>query len=559
MKYPFKLFLYLLTTTLLLASCSNKSNKLAKYIPKTTTVLVAFDVEAMGGKIKQSGLTLDSVKKALSEPHFGNDATGIITKWEDLKQSGIKLDEDVFMFVSNKGSVMTSSRMDMGLLAEIKDATEFEAFIKKQKQNVQVQKGKEYSYVALDNESTIGWNKEVAIFLSTKSNPSFGSNPFDTSRTQQQSISPTEELAKLFALNKADAVVDVKPFNEVMKKEGDIKLFYNSSSAALDAIPMMGMTKASDLLKDAYTTGVFNFENGAIKGEFDSYVSKDLQNLLSKNKGRQIDVNLVERYPSSNINGFAAFSFDPQIIYEVIQYIGLDKTADSFLSSMLGVTIADILHAFKGDFAFFVSDFGMKEVKYEKYAYTKPDFKMLYASTVGDKAAFTKLVTALEQKGIIVKNGNGYRLKGSGMNSAGDVLLMDSEWVVYSNDSSLSTQYRAGTTKSNIKSEVKDAIKDKPSFVYVDFQSFMNAIKDSAASFVYAKQTFKDLIFSGENLKDNKTHSGFTLKLMNAQENSLASICKLALRVMEDNKREAQKFSVEDPMHPSDPTPPKDF
>ena len=117
---------------------------------------------------------------------------------------------------------------------------------------------------------------------------------------------------------------------------------------------------------------------------------------------------MVSQYPLP-VEGYAAFSFNPQIITEMIKYGGFESTVNDFVSKE-GFTTDDIVKAFKGDFAIIFSDIAVteKETEYEgiKFKSKQPTAKLLFNAKIGDKVAFDKIMKKLVEEGLLTeKNG----------------------------------------------------------------------------------------------------------------------------------------------------------
>jgi hypothetical protein len=153
----------------------------------------------------------------------------------------------------------------------MKDAAVFESYLKKQPGAGEIKKESNYSYVSLDNNLFVGWNKDVAILSGSEMN---------YSAQGASNIEPKNALTGLFNLKAEETVASIPEFADLMKEKGDL-LFFSNSSGALSSVPLLGMTKFADLLKDSYGAGVINFEDGKVNASFKSYSGKDLAENLS--------------------------------------------------------------------------------------------------------------------------------------------------------------------------------------------------------------------------------------------------------------------------------------
>ncbi len=249
-------------------------------------------------------------------------------------------------------------------------------------------------------------------------------------------------MATLFAQKEDASISSIPEFKDLMGEKADLQ-FWTNSSSSLAMIPFIGMTKAADLFKDAYSASTVNFEDGKVTMKSKSYSGKDLKAMLDKYKGPTVNMDMVDKYPST-VNGFAAFSFNPQLIGDIIKYIGVDATANQYMQQM-GFTMDDVLKAFKGDFAVVFSDFGVTSRPNEfapGETISQPNAKLIFNAAIGDKASYDKIVSALTAKGLMVQQGGQYVPPQMGS----FVMNVDNKNLIVASDNALLQQYKTGTS-----------------------------------------------------------------------------------------------------------------
>lgn len=520
------LFIAAASVVLLFAACKKSVPKQTQYIPKDATVVFAVNAKNLQDKLDNSKISVDSlIKAAMADNHAAPDD---IKKWDDIKNSGIKWQSELFVYMQSKGSMMNGSNMIMGVVAALDDATKFEAFFKKQQPKADVKKASNYTYADATGGFTIGWNKDVVVVVNAIGGRFSNNGAVNNAEAQ---------LAAVFAQKETESVAGIPEFRELAGEKADM-LVWTNSSASLSSIPMLGLTKAADLFKDCYGAATINFEDGKVTGNYTSYLGKTLADILKKHAGPTIDMGALEQYPSNNIDGFLSFAFKTEAILDVVKYIGVDGMANQYLTT-IGFTLEDVLKAFKGDITAVFSDFAIEEKAnefYPEYKVKTPVFKLIVNSKTGDKAAFTKVANALAQKGILVQQGNQYVPV---MPMGPYKVTADEKNLFVASDSVILQQYKAGTGKAAISDDVKSKIKGKAAAFYVDINKILKAVPaDSSYAPVMAQAiaTFKDGFFTADNFDGKKGKGYMELRTGNDKENSLATLVKFIKAVSDHEK-----------------------
>lgn len=543
MKSLLRLTGFVLAVVLVFTACKKSVPKQVKYIPKDASFVIGINPKDLNDKLAKSNVNLDSLfKNAFADKTSNSD----IQKWDDLKNSGVDFLSDVFAFVEIKGSIMSGSATTFGAVAALQDAGKFEAYLKKQEANISIQKGTGFSYAVLHGNSIIGWSDNI-IIVTSKTNTAI-SQPQDNNSGSGDEGALKQQMADLFAQKEEASVAAIPEFRELTATKADAVL-WTSSGNTLAAIPFVGMTKASDLFKDSYAAGYVTFEDGKVTATYKSYCNQQLSDILKKYAGPTVDLSMVEKYPTANLDGFALFSFNPQLVGEIIRFIGLDGTANSWLTSNFGFTLDDVTKAFKGDFAIVTSDIGEKEVTSPynpSFKYKTTTAKYLFNAKVGDKVAYDKVTGALASKGALIATSSGFTVKLGGEVSVN----IDEKNVLIASDSALLLQYKAGSGKTTIPGDVKDKVKGKAAGFYCDITKVLNAFSpsDSASQETHrlAVQSFKSVIATGDNFDGKNMKGNFELVTGNDKENSLATIIKFSAATARIEKQRQAQIQVQD-------------
>ena len=526
---------WLLLLIVSITSCHSGAPEQTKYIPKDASVVLSINPKKLKDKLADSKVSLDSIMRSA----FSADTSMMITA-DEIATSGIDLSKDIYIFVNQSGSMMTGSSVTTGVVAAMDKPSSFEAFLKKKMPSAQIKKEKDYSYALLKDHSVAGWTDNVVIIDNvTGYNMQSGGQTGTADAAQQQ-------LAALFAQKEDASLASVKQFKDANDDKADI-FFWSNSNGSLSSIPMIGMSKASDLLKDTYTAGAINFENGEVDMDMKTYPNAILSDTLKKYAGPKADMDLLEKYPGA-VNGFAVFSFDPKLIISLLNFAGVAQTANQFLENQ-GYTIEDITKAFKGDFAIIFSNVGTKQQDFGGTKVNTPSAHLIVDAAIGDKASYDKIVAQLAKRGLMVQKNGQYIPQFLEEDSQGFSMYTDKKNIVFSSDSALLKQYVAGSGKVTLPSGVESKAKGNAVAFYVDITSILNAmpVDSSAATEINAaKQTFKDIIATTDNYSDGVLKGHIEMHTVNDKENSLATLTRYFGSLAETMKKMKEATGTDD-------------
>ncbi len=539
MKQKMRFALLLLVTVAFATSCSKKAPKQTQYIPKDAFFVLGMDLKSLTEKSQEANINWDSLVKSSIDVSDDTSFAKAKNKWNDFRASGVDTAGSLYMFVKMGGSIMSGQSTSVGFVAGLMDAAKFEDYIKKQSPDGGIKKESTYSWAKVEGYA-IGWNSDVIILSSVINSGGYSDSTKTDAGTQAQA-----QLTALFAQKETDAVSSIPQFSELMEEKADMT-FWTNSSGALGAVALLGVTKFGDLLKDAYTAGTVNFEDGKVTANYKSYSGGDLGAMFKKYAGPTANMDMVNKYPSQ-VEGFAAFSFNPQLIIDIIKYSGFDGMANQYMADM-GFGLDDIAKAFKGEFAVVFSDIGEVEKPnpYDPGTQMKePTGKLIFNAAIGDKATYDKIVSKLADKGLMIKQGNQYVPKDMGTD--GTAMNTTDKNIVVATDSALLNQYISGNAgKANLPADIADKAKGKSLAFYVDINRILRSFTPSPgqeASMNNAKATFKDASATVGNYDGKMTTGNMELRTMNDKENSLATLIKFFVEESRQIKAEKERMN----------------
>ena len=555
MKPLFRLSLLLVITIALFSSCKNSSPKQTKFIPKESAFVVTLNSKALQDKLVKSQATLENLIKSMT----GNEDS-VIDKgkkeWDLLKNSGIDLDENIYVSIVQKGGMsMGMGNSVHAAVAGLSDATKFEAYVKTKHAGAEIKKEKDYSYSMKDNDM-VAWGKDVIIFMSYNKAPAMPQ--FDTTSPASFEVKPVQadvsvddiktEMTAYFNLKEDQSIASIPEFRDLAGQKVDASVWINSASSVEDLpIPL---PKLKELIENSYTAATINFEDGKIVMNSKTYSSDAMTDILEKHSGATVNLDLVKNYPSNNIAGFFVTAFNPDFFNGIVQFLEVGGLVDGFLTKTMGTnyTLKQALKAIKGDVALVVSDVKLRgsdsTTKGNEFKngigndfFNNP--KLLINIPLGDKAEANKLLDKLVEQQMIVKVSNEYKLSPV-MSSMGFHLSVDEKNLMVASDSLLVGQYKSGTIKSNMDQKILDEFKGKSTAGFVDLERIINSVvpnPTNAESLASAKATFKNIKGSTDNFKGKHIEGRIEVNFKDEKENSLTSL----LKFMATAQNESQK------------------
>lgn len=566
-----KVLLTAVTAAVVFSACS-KLPEQSKYIPKTAGVVLNINSKEISKKLITNGITMDKLFTAVQDKDTASTAA---KAWKDAENSGIDLQSNFFVSVVFNSSQQSYVSMTGGL----KDAAKFEAYLKKNIANYSLKTKKDFQYVwEEDQKAVIGWNKETVIYVKgvdadkLKSGMPGGAAPAypdtDSEAVDSAVAAPASvvtavasaeedtwvaETDHLFHLKKEETAGTIEAFKDLLKGDADISVYVNPEPIYSTQATMIP-ANLKEIISGSYYTGAVNFDKGKIVMEGSSYMGKEMAAIYKKYGAQEADLDMLEKYPSSNITGFLVYGFDFRMLGDIIKSTGMDGIVNMTLHSS-GLTLDDILAAFKGQMVFVASDFAVSKTPnpyFPEDSITKPDAKWLFAMKVGDKAAFNKVMASPMVGGMFTKQGDHYVMNQQ-MPGMPAVSITD-KLVTLASDNNVLTQYLDGKSKAGgLDNSFVSKIKGNPLGGYVNLEKIVNNIpeeevpadgKELAGQF---KNLLKDATVLSEKFDGKVQHSHMILTFKNENENSLVQLVNLGTNVakyMQDKKKKEAAEAV---------------
>jgi hypothetical protein len=499
----------------LFASCSQKAS-----VPVPEDAGLVFHLD---GASLSSKLSWDEIKQgeAFKKAYEEADDSLMKTIMNDIEQTGIDVKGDLFFFLTSRGRGSYAT-----ITCGIKDEAKFKAMVAKVKKNeaIVVQDGLS---IVKDNDNVLTWNSDRMVFVGDASD--FNDNSIMHGEPHRYSVDSLMNFAKaIYSLEKKNSLADDKRFSSMMKEKGDAHFWMNASSMYGNSLPaMFALTKASLLFEGNASAATINFTDGQITFDAKSYYNKELSKIYEKFGEENLDESMLKKIPSQNVAAAIAIKYPPEGLKEFLTLLGVDGLLNMFLAKE-NYTIDDFVKANKGDILLSVSDFEVKSVEKPidasdptgpKTMHETPEAKIIFATTINDKASFDKLV------GLIT----------SQINKAGKVkeiaskipTKITSDLFVAGNDSAAVHAYGTTTTDHVFISKIKG----HPMGGFLDIQKFINGARTGFATdsvaVLMADESLKywqDIIFYGGEIKDGAATSHIEVNMVDKKTNSLKQL-----------------------------------
>jgi hypothetical protein len=419
---------------------------------------------------------------------------------------------------------------------------------------MEIRKEKNYSYGTWGGDNIVAWGSDVVIVMSYQKGFS-NQMDFDSTTGTYNFKAPANadadlktEMTNTFNLKEDQSVASFAEFRELIGENGDANMWVNSASSIEDMpIPL---PRLKELMSNNYTAATLKFDDGKIVMHSKSYTSKPMADILKEYSGPEAKLELVENFPSNNINGFAVFAFNPEIVNAIAKQLEMSAIADNYLTKMMGAPykLQDMVKAIKGDFAFVVGDLDMKN----QATTSAVPAKMILNIPVGDKNQVNRLMDKLVENQMMVKANNEYVLTPM-LAAMGYKASVSDKNILFASDSVTLAQYKAGSAKAGINDEIKKDFKGKPGVMYINLESILNAMPagdaEGAAIYSKAKETFKDIKGYSDNFNGKYYEGHFEMRFKNEKENSLTTLLNFANEVGKataKSRAERKKFEISD-------------
>jgi hypothetical protein len=510
-------------------SCKNSGTS-GLPIPKDAAVVVHINSSSLTSKLSWKEIRETNWFREMSRDQKDSLSRQIM---ENPEASGVDVKSDFAYFMKS-----TAHGGYMVFEGKIKNAGDFENMVKKMNSGVQVQKDGDLKWIKTESNSILSWNDSKFIYMGNA--PEMRQNSPFGNRNMEQPVS-TDSLRRytkdLLAMDKDNSLERDDRFSDLLKQDGDVH-FWVSAEQFTSSMGggMMSMLKMNSLLKGNVATFTLNFDKGRIAVKSRQYFGDEMSKILDKYEDKKVSSELINRIPSQNVYGVMAFNVNPAVIKDVLQVTGMDGMANAYLGQM-NYSLDELLGATNGEFLVSVSDFQLNKKQVTIPAYyqgdtahsftrTEPDFKVLVAAGVKNRAAFQKLLDLANQN-----------LPPAAISKVN--FKLNDQWFVAGNNMEKVDQFLAG---GNSNQPFADKITGHPFGLYVDLQKIFKSIGTSmdnaydTAVYNANVNFWKDVVATGGEYKNKSITSEFSINLVDGSENSLKQLNQYAEKMSSAKK-----------------------
>lgn len=571
-----KVLLAAATTAVMLSSCSKTPDE-SRYIPKTAGVVVDLNAKQLTTKLVTNGITMDKLFDAAQTKDTANE---MMKAWKDAENSGIDLQSHFFASFVFQGQP-AENKSYISLTASLKDADKFEAYLKKNIANFSLKTQNDFKYIWEEKQhAVIGWNKSAVIYISAvnpnnleKYAPGGAPDPDYPSEEEPivdsaaaaipAALVATEddaviknwvaEVDHLFHLKKDESAGTIEPFAKLLKEDADAGIFVNPEAIYNSGQFTMIPANVKKLMEGSFYTGTVNFENGKIVFNGHSYMGKELAAIYKKYGKKEIDMDMLKKYPSQNITGFISYAFDFRMIGDIVKATGMDGMVNMLMGKS-GLSMDDVLNAFEGQLTYVASDFAItkKESPYFPGEFTeKPDAKWIFSLKVGNKDAFNKVMTSPMLKEVFTREGDHYTVANPMAAATMPAMSITEKYVTLGSDSALLQEYLGGKGHIKLPDGIESKVKGSMIGGYVDLEKVTGVIpedkvdEDEKVVVKKAKDLLKDVTFVSKADGGDVQHGEAVLTFKNKDQNSLVQLINLGtetVKVMQAKKAKEKAY-----------------
>lgn len=570
-----KVLLAAVTTAVMLSSCSKTPDE-SRYIPKTAGVVVDLNAKQLTSKLVTNGITMDKLFEAAQTKDTANE---MMKAWKDAENSGIDLQSHFFASFVFQGQP-AENKSYISLTASLKDADKFEAYLKKNIANFSLKTQNDFKYIWEEKQhAVIGWNKSAVIYISAvnpnnleKYAPGGAPDPdypseeepiVDSAVAVPAALVATEddavikawvaEVDHLFHLKKEESAGTIEPFAKLLKENADAGIFVNPEAIYNSGQFTMIPANVKKLMEGSFYTGTVNFENGKIVFNGHSYMGKELAAIYKKYGKKEIDMDMLKKYPSQNITGFISYAFDFRMIGDIVKATGMDGMVNLMMGKS-GLSMDDVLNAFEGQLTYVASDFAItkKESPYFPGEFTeKPDAKWIFSLKVGNKDAFNKVMTSPMLKEVFTREGDHYTVANPMAAATMPAMSITEKYVTLGSDSALLQEYLGGKGHIKLPDGIESKVKGSMIGGYVDLEKVTGVIpedkvdEDEKVVVKKAKDLLKDVTFVSKADGGDVQHGEAVLTFKNKDQNSLVQLINLGtetVKVMQAKKAKEKAY-----------------
>ena len=532
-------FLMLIAFASMVTIISCKSgDKSGIQVPKESAFVFHLNNSSLSGKLSWNEI---KSTKWFKEAYAEQNDSLLRKLLDDPDNSGIDTKANMVLFIKKQGRGGY-----LGFEGTLKDLKAFEEFNKKTYPQATITKDGDGIIVGLQDDRVIAYTQGtrfiyiVDLPLGMAASMIPGTSRGESFRFSKDSLVSFAKTT--FSLSGKDNLTSDDRFSDLIKSPGDVHVWMNNEQYFnMLGAEILSMMKVGDIINGQTSASVINFENGKITFDSKTYLNEKMAGLMKKYPPKKISADMINRVPSKDVAAVFAMNYSPEGLKELLKLAGVDGMVNGQIEK-LNYSLDEFIRANKGDMVIAVSDFVVKKQEVsiggedggKPYTYTtsKPDVKVLFATSVNDKAAFDKLITTLASQ---MPEANSVTKEIS--------YQIDKNWFVASNSADYNAKFLAGASN---QFAFTSRLADHGIGMYVDINKLIKGAgaeltsEEDKAQYEATLKMWQDAWMTGGDFKDGATTSHLEINLVDKNVNSLKQINQWVDQMAEIKKRNNQ-------------------
>jgi hypothetical protein len=167
--------------------------------------------------------------------------------------------------------------------------------------------------ILFEEKGSVSWNENKFLYLLKSGfSPSFR---MDSNNVNQDPKSRFQDIARrIFNYKKDSLLIGDDRFNTLLKVEGDVHFWSNAEGLFADNpnLGFLSLLRTEVYFRESVTAATLSFDKGKIAVHARTYSNKEMEELMKKYSGENINVNYIQRIPSENVIGLLAANYKPE-------------------------------------------------------------------------------------------------------------------------------------------------------------------------------------------------------------------------------------------------------
>lgn len=482
-------------------------------IPEDVSSVSSINIKQLMEKADfESVKQMEFFQEALSEAERRSPALAKVMA--DPMLSGIDLEKNLYMTYDLNPK--NPEEVFVATIFSINDKNAFEELLKNSDSDIVFEDMEGFQAITKYNQQIVAWNDEVGVFG--------GANVND--------IDLIDKARKIFETDASTSVGQNKNLRKALEGNHDMTSWFSTDAVASNPQAGMAMTFLDldkDALKNNHIHSSMDFENGAIVGHSDFYISEGLgKNFLGRFFKDEITTDFTKYLPSENLVSVSTAAMNIRGIDQFLTERPQTRDMLVYMAKDAGIDMKDIIAAFDGDMM--MAAYG-ESTDISKGA-------ALFGTKIKNQKAMRKILDlAIESNALLELEDNVYKIMTVGIPggfsfSQGEgfgKLLVKDDLLFVSNDADLLNKIKSGDIQQSkeINKRLDNLLENNTVASFFD----INVLENISSELAGVKMDDMQFNINGKG-------ADFKLNLDEKNENSLKSIFKM---INEQYKKDQDK------------------